>query len=86
MRRVVLDTSILIAGLRSSRGAAFAVLQLVAVRKVRPLDAEDEMILEAAVNGRTDALVTHNVRHFGAASRFSVTVLTPGQYLEGLRL
>jgi predicted nucleic acid-binding protein len=48
-------------------------------------DAEDEMVLEAAVNGRTDALVTHNVRHFAAASRFGIIVLTPGMYLEGLR-
>ena len=27
-------------------------------------DPNDEMVLEAAVNGRADALVTHNVRHF----------------------
>ena len=45
-------------------------------------DAGDEMVLEAAVNGRADALVTHNVRHFApAAFRFQLSVLTPQQAL-----
>jgi predicted nucleic acid-binding protein len=34
-------------------------------------DANDDMVLEAAINGRADALVTYNTRDFGAiASRF----------------
>jgi putative PIN family toxin of toxin-antitoxin system len=46
-------------------------------------DASDELVLEAAVNGRADALVTHNVRDFvPAVAQFSVPVLTPGQYLR----
>ena len=27
-------------------------------------DADDEMVLDAAINGQADALITHNVRHF----------------------
>ena len=41
-------------------------------------DPNDEMVLEAAVNGRADALVTFNVRDYGtAATRFGVEVLLP---------
>lgn len=41
-------------------------------------DPNDEMVLEAAVNGRADSLVTFNVRDYGtAAARFGVEVLLP---------
>lgn len=134
MKRVLLDTNILVAGLVSSKGASFALLQVVAAAKleiaastplwleyeavlkreeiralhgfsmaqidsfltalavwVRPVtlhylwrpqlrDPGDEMVLEAAVNGRVDAVVTHNTRDFAsAAPRFGVQVLTPAQ-------
>ncbi len=46
----------------------------------------DEMVLETAVNGRADALVTHNVRDFAkGASRFGLRVLRPGELLKELR-
>ena len=46
-------------------------------------DPGDEMVLDAAVNGQADALVTHNVAHFAsAASRFGLTLLRPGELLE----
>ena len=49
-------------------------------------DANDEMVLEAAVNGRADALVTHNVRDFAkGAARFGLRVLRPGELLKELR-
>lgn len=137
MKRVVLDTSVLVTGLRSNRGAAFQVLRLVQYGKVRPLitpplfleyedvlkrreqreasgltaleiddflgelaalaepveifltwrpqlrDPGDELVLEAAINGRCDALVTYNVRDFAqAAPRFGVRLMRPAEVLQ----
>ena len=49
-------------------------------------DANDEMVLEAAVNGGASAIVTFNRKDFGgAASRFGIDVLLPKQALETLR-
>ena len=139
MRRVVLDTNILVSGFRSRRGASFAVLGLVAAKLVRPLvttalfleyedvlkrpeqlaahrltvaevdqamvelaalsepvevhffwrpqlaDPKDELVLEAAINGRADGLITHNGRDFVTASRFGIKVLEPVELLRGMR-
>ena len=140
MLRVVLDTSILVAGVRSRAGASNAILGEVAHRLLTPLvtpalfleyeavlkrtdqrlahgldfgavdgflaafasasepvdvsfqwrpqlaDANDEMVLETAVNGQADALVTHNLKDFrGAAPRFGLRVLTPGDLLQEIR-
>ncbi|HTT75883.1 MAG TPA: PIN domain-containing protein [Candidatus Binataceae bacterium] len=50
-------------------------------------DPGDEMVLEAAVNGRADALVTFNVRDFGAVpSRFGIEVLLPREAIGRVRL
>jgi len=50
-------------------------------------DPDDDMVLEAAVNGQADAIVTFNVRDFhGVAKGFGIKVLTPGEtvrFLEG---
>lgn len=43
-------------------------------------DPGDEMVLEAAVNGRADALVTFNVRDFGAVpARFGIALINPSE-------
>jgi putative PIN family toxin of toxin-antitoxin system len=136
--RLVLDTSVLIAGFRSHSGASRQLLQLVPQRRfqlvassalyleyeavlTRPeqivahgvsaedvarflvatatfteqvrvyfryrpqlRDANDEMVLEAAINGRADAIVTHNVRDFlPAADDFGIEVLMPGSIIKG---
>jgi predicted nucleic acid-binding protein len=46
-------------------------------------DPDDEMVLEAAVNGRADALVTYNTAHFqAAAARLSVRLARPVEILR----
>lgn len=137
LRRVVLDTSVVVATLRTRSGAGNAVLRLVANRRLiglvspplfleyedvlkraeqriaygltlemideflaelaaliepvevrflwRPQvrDPSDEMVLEAAINGRADALVTYNIRDFAVAGvRFAVPVLRPPDLLK----
>jgi len=43
-------------------------------------DPDDDMLHEAAVNGRADAIVTFNARDFGGvAGHFGVSALTPGE-------
>jgi putative PIN family toxin of toxin-antitoxin system len=49
-------------------------------------DPNDEMVLEAAVNGRVDALVTFNVRDYGAAAaQFGVDVLIPREAIARIK-
>ena len=46
-------------------------------------DPSDEMVLEAAVNGRADAIVTFNIRDYGAVpGEFGVEVLQPRDALR----
>ncbi|HVO81056.1 MAG TPA: putative toxin-antitoxin system toxin component, PIN family [Terriglobales bacterium] len=140
MRRIVLDTSVVVAALRTRLGAGNAVLRLVAQRRVVPLatpplfleyedvlkrpehrlvhgltpeavdqflaelaaliepvevhfqwrpqarDPNDEMVLEAAINGRADTLVTYNVADFAAAAeRFGISVLRPADLLKKVK-
>ena len=54
----------------------------------RPMlpDADDDMVLETAVNGRADLLVTFNRRHFEAASAtFGIEVESPADAVRRLR-
>ena len=135
--RVVLDTSVVVAALRTRLGAANAVLQLVAEKRLTLLatpplfleyeeilkrpeqrlvhglapeavdqflaelaaliepvesrfrwrpqsrDPNDEMVLEAAINGQADALITYNVADFAAlGARFGIQVLRPSELLR----
>jgi putative PIN family toxin of toxin-antitoxin system len=135
--RIVIDTSVVVAALRTRLGAGNAVLRLVAQRRVVALatpplfleyedalkrpehelvhrltpkavdeflaelaallepvevhfqwrpqsrDPNDEMVLEAAINGQADALVTYNIKDFAeAGERFRISVLRPGDFLK----
>ncbi len=45
-------------------------------------DPDDEMVLEAAVNGQADAIVTFNLKDYiDVSQRFNVQVLTPQEIL-----
>jgi putative PIN family toxin of toxin-antitoxin system len=49
-------------------------------------DADDEMVLEAAINAQDRTIVTFNIRDFAmAADKFNVTLATPRQILETLK-
>lgn len=138
--RVVLDTSVIVAGLRTRLGAGNAVLQLVAEGRVLALatpplfleyedvlkrpeqqlahglvpdsvdeflaelaaliepvevhflwrpqgrDPNDEMVVEAAINGRADALVTYNIGDFETIEqRFKIRVMQPAELLRKVK-
>jgi putative PIN family toxin of toxin-antitoxin system len=140
VKRVVLDTSVVVAALRTRAGAGNAVLRLVATRRLTALatpplfleyedvlkrpeqriahgrtlegiddflaelaalvepvevrflwrpqvrDPSDEMVLEAAINGQADALVTYNVADFAVAGeRFALPILRPPDLLRMVR-
>lgn len=138
MKRVVLDTCVIVSAFRSQFGASYEIMQRVANGHIRPLvttalfleyesvllrpeqmavhnldfsdirealfdlatfcepvelfyrwrpqlgDPQDELVLDAAINGRADALITHNVRDFmKAGDKFGLTVIRPGNFLKG---
>jgi putative PIN family toxin of toxin-antitoxin system len=138
LSRVVLDTNVLVAAVRSDRGASRVLLRGALERKFlllvsvplmieyesvltrsehldaaglttddvegildavalvgepirlafrwRPVlpDAADDMVLETAVNGRADSLVTLNLGDFEAVSMFGIELLSPAKALERL--
>jgi len=138
--RVVLDTDVIVAGMRSPGGASAAILRQARQGRVTLLmsvplameyeavcseaehrlaaglsereveifldgvialaepvkahflwrpqlrDPGDEMVLEAAVNGQAELLVTFNVRDFGdVPSRFGIALMIPRDALERIR-
>lgn len=48
-------------------------------------DPADEMVLEAAINGRADAIVTFNVKDFIRAGRFGISIVRPVDLLDRIR-
>ena len=50
----------------------------------RPLlrDPKDDMVLEVAVAGRCDTIVTHNIDDFGGAQQFGVRIVRPFDFLR----
>lgn len=47
-------------------------------------DVADEMVLETAINGQANCIATFNVGHFRPASRFGISIVTPGEMLRRL--
>ena len=133
--RVVLDTNVIVAGLRSRLGASFQVLSLIgtgvfthclsvpllfeydevlkragvvpvsrdgiedildglcATAERRALyflwrpqlpDAADDLVLEIAVTGQCDTIITFNLRHFVGSAQFGVVAQTPADFLIAL--
>ena len=138
--RLVLDTDVVVAGMRSPAGASAAILRSIRQGKATLLlsvplaleyeavcqeavhrlaaglserqanilvsaviamaepvethflwrpqlrDPNDEMVLELAVNGHADALVTFNIRDYGEApGRFGVELLLPRTAIGRIR-
>ena len=53
-------------------------------RPVLP-DPDDDMVLETGMNGRGDAIVTFNRRHFVAATKqFGLAVVSPAEAIRRL--
>lgn len=49
-------------------------------------DADDEMVLEAAINSADRTIITFNTKDFlPATDRFGLTVMKPHQFLENLQ-
>jgi putative PIN family toxin of toxin-antitoxin system len=137
---IILDTNVLVAGLRSPSGASAEILRRVLLGKIhaaasvplfmeyeavllRPAhlksaqvsskavrnlldvlagaivpvevfylwrpqlkDASDDMVLEAAVNGQVDVIVTFNTGDFlPGVEKFNLRLMKPGDYLKELR-
>ena len=74
---------------RNMLGAIFSVIVPVEVHyQWRPqlTDAGDEIVLEAAVNGGADAIVTFNHKDFkDAPGRFGIALWKPVQALQEMR-
>ena len=137
--RLVLDTSVMVAALRSDAGASRALLLLCFEKQLniiatvslfieyeafltrsvhleaagvtsaevgvlldavaslaepteinfqwRPFlrNPDDDMVLEAAVNGRADAVVTFNLRDFVGIEQFGIRAITPRKVLHAYR-
>jgi predicted nucleic acid-binding protein len=70
-------------GLIESLEAASETVEIVI--QFRPLssDPNDDMILDLAINGHAEAVITKNAKHFGAAGgRFGIPILSPAEFLR----
>jgi putative PIN family toxin of toxin-antitoxin system len=74
-----------VAGFLGAMAAAAEAVEISFRWRPQLRDPADELMLEAAVNGQAEAIVTHNVTDFEPASaRFGVRILTPAQVLKEL--
>jgi hypothetical protein len=78
-------------GLRSGenyrRRGGSKLVRLAFLWRPAVIGADNDMVLEAAVNGRADALVTFNTRDFGkTAEGFGIEVIPPGEAIRRLEV
>ena len=62
----------------------FSICKPVEIRYLwRPhlRDPDDELVLEAAINGRADCMVTSNERDFAGAGSFDLKIVRPSVFL-----
>jgi putative PIN family toxin of toxin-antitoxin system len=91
----LLAEHMLAAGLRPAEATVFVNAVIAMLEPVeshflwRPQlrDPADELVLEAAVNGQAEAIVTFYRRDFGTVpGRFGVAVLTPGEAIRRIEI
>ncbi len=134
LTRIVIDTNVLVSGLRSKRGMSYRLLSFLGGRLYRPIvtvplvveyekslcdpktevpfstgdigkylnyfcsvsdcrkvhllwrpflrDQNDDMVLEAAVSGQCEYIVTFNMQDFKNIERFGIVAITPGDILK----
>lgn len=73
-------------GLLSELAALIEPVQIRYQWRPQLMDADDEMVLDAAINEQVDAIVTHNRRDFElAARRFGIEVHSSAALLQRIR-
>src|SRR6266566_5150189 len=83
--RLALDTDVQVAAMRSRGGASWQLVNRALARQFTLL-LSVPLVLETAVNGRADLLVTFNQKDFAAvAERFALKILRPSEALDRLR-
>jgi putative PIN family toxin of toxin-antitoxin system len=132
--RVVIDTNVVVAALRSRRGASFRLLQRLSSGQFHPVispplcleyeevfhrpgllpgysredlndfldyflsesvecrvyylwrphlqDPKDDLVLEVALAGSAQFIITHNTRHFRSVDSLNIESVTPDQFLS----
>ena len=134
LTRIVIDTNVLVSGLRSRQGMSYRLLSFLGGRLYRPVvtvplvveyeqslcdprtevpfsavdigkylnfvcsvsdcrkvhfrwrpflrDPNDDMVLEAAVSGQCEYIITFNLRDFKNVGKFGIVAITPGDFLK----
>ena len=132
--RIVIDTNVMVSGLRSRQGMSYRLLSFLGGRLYRPVvtvplvveyekslcdpstevpfgardigkflnfvcsvsdcrkvhflwrpylrDPKDDMVLEAAVSGQCEHIITFNLQDFRGVEKFGITAITPGDFLK----
>ena len=66
--------------------ALLSVAQRIApiTQRLRPIlrDADDDMLLECAIQSRSGVIVTMNIKDFAGVKRFGISILQPGKFLK----